>query len=134
VLTIAQAKPHDLYFYAQPTEMLAGDVLPPGVFLNASAVLERQLAAFSLDQWNGTPGQHRFAARLREVFAHLDPQTAEHFPHNWLAFVRREQHAAPSRLRHPLQRGGRAPRPHRGEPARTFNGFFLGDDARAREA
>lgn len=91
VLTIAQGKPHDLYFYAQPTEMIAGDVQPPGVFLNASAVLERQLAAFSLDQWNNTPGQHRFDARLREVFAHLDPPNTERFPHNWLGFVRREQ-------------------------------------------
>ncbi|MBZ0117476.1 MAG: DUF1998 domain-containing protein, partial [Sandaracinaceae bacterium] len=91
VLTIAQGKPHDLYFYAQPTEMIAGDVQPPGVFLNASAVLERQLAAFSLDQWNSSPGQHRFSPRLREVFAHLDPPNEEHFPHNWLAFVRREQ-------------------------------------------
>ncbi len=91
VLTIAQGKPHDLYFYAQPTEMIAGEVQPPGVFLNASAVLERQLAAFSLDQWNSSPGQHRFSPRLREVFAHLDPPSAEHFPHNWLAFVRREQ-------------------------------------------
>ena len=91
VLTIAQGRPHDLYFYAQPTEMLAGEVQPPGVFLNASAVLERQLAAFSLDQWNNAPGQHRFSPRLREVFAHLDAPTDEHFPHNWLSFVRREQ-------------------------------------------
>lgn len=91
VLTIAQGKPHDLYFYAQPTEMLAGEIQPPGVFLNASAVLERQLAAFSLDQWNNSPGQHRFSPRLREVFAHLDESSDEHFPHNWLSFVRREQ-------------------------------------------
>ncbi len=91
VLTIAQGKPHDLYFYAQPSEMIAGEVQPPGVFLNASAVLERQLAAFSLDQWNSSPGQHRFSPRLKEVFAHLDPPSEDHFPHTWLAFVRREQ-------------------------------------------
>jgi DEAD/DEAH box helicase domain-containing protein len=91
VLTIAQAKPHDLYFYAQPTEMLAGDVQPPGVFLNASAVLERQLAAFSLDQWNASPGQHKLSPRLREVFDQLETTNEEHFPHNWLSFVRREQ-------------------------------------------
>jgi len=91
VLTIAQGRPHDLYFYAQPTEMIAGDVQPPGVFLNASAVLERQLAAFSLDQWNNSPGQHHFGHNLREVMGHLDPPNEERFPHNWLAFVRREQ-------------------------------------------
>lgn len=91
VLTIAQARPHDLFFYAQPNEMIAGDVQPPGVFLNASAVLERQLTAYSLDQWTAAPGTHRLAARLREVFGNLESASEEAFPHNWLAFVRREQ-------------------------------------------
>src|SRR5690606_27583358 len=49
--TVAAGRPHDLYFWASPREMLAGHVDSPGVFLNASAVLERQLAAFSFDNW-----------------------------------------------------------------------------------
>ena len=121
VLTIAQARPHDLYFYAQPKEMLAGDVQPPGVFLNASAVLERQLTAFSLDQWNSRSArQHRFAARLREVFAHLDTPSEERFPHNWLAaFVRMRAGAAPPttslRSSTPPRRGRAARRAQRGQ-------------------
>jgi DEAD/DEAH box helicase domain-containing protein len=46
--------PHDLYFFAQPEEMLAGDVTPPGVFLRAAEVLRRQLCAFCLDDWVGS--------------------------------------------------------------------------------
>lgn len=52
VATLASgASPHDLYFYAQPLEMLAGQVVPPGVFLGAAEVLRRQLFAFCLDGW-----------------------------------------------------------------------------------
>ncbi|NOY93750.1 MAG: DEAD/DEAH box helicase [Deltaproteobacteria bacterium] len=94
LLTFAQAKPHDLYFYAEPEEMIAGQVRPPGVFLNASAVLERQLAAFTLDQWNlAGAAKDAIARRLREVFSHLDDEKTDHFPQNWLSFVRGREEA-----------------------------------------
>ena len=56
-VTVATGQPHDLYFYAEPLDMLASRVDPPGVLLNASAVLERQLTAFCLDNWvaDGVP-------------------------------------------------------------------------------
>ena len=50
-LTVATGRPHDLYYYAEPLQMLGTTVAPPGIFLNAPAVLERQLTAFSLDCW-----------------------------------------------------------------------------------
>ncbi len=43
--------PHDLYFFAETNEMLAGEVSPPGVFLQAVEVLRRQLLAYCLDDW-----------------------------------------------------------------------------------
>lgn len=43
--------PHDLYFFAEPEEMLSGDVTPPGIFLQAPEVLRRQLLAFCMDDW-----------------------------------------------------------------------------------
>ena len=46
--------PHDLYFFEQTHEMLAGEVTPPGVFLRAAEVLRRQLFAFCLDDWVGS--------------------------------------------------------------------------------
>ncbi len=48
-VTLANGQPHDLYFYARPEEMLAGRVEPPGCFLDAPAVLERQFTAFCFD-------------------------------------------------------------------------------------
>jgi DEAD/DEAH box helicase domain-containing protein len=43
--------PHDLYFFAETEEMIAGAVAPPGVFLRAAEVLRRQLFAFCMDDW-----------------------------------------------------------------------------------
>ncbi|MBT3222309.1 MAG: hypothetical protein HN348_24820, partial [Proteobacteria bacterium] len=99
LLTIAQGKPHDLYFYAKPEEMVAGQVNPPGVFLNASAVLERQLAAFCLDQWNaeGVP-KDAIPRLLGKVFEHLDDQGKGRFPLNWLDFVGARQDEILSRF------------------------------------
>ena len=50
-LTLADSRPHDLYFHAQPTEMIAGQVLPPGCFLDAPEMLRRQLVAHAMDAW-----------------------------------------------------------------------------------
>ena len=50
-VAIANAKPHDLYFYEDPMEMIAGEVVPPKVFLRASAVLSRQFTAYCMDCW-----------------------------------------------------------------------------------
>ncbi|MEI1456931.1 helicase-related protein, partial [Escherichia coli] len=46
--------PHDLYFFAETEEMIAGEVAPPGVFLKAAEVLRRQLFAFCMDDWVST--------------------------------------------------------------------------------
>ncbi|MDO9224470.1 MAG: DEAD/DEAH box helicase [Pseudomonadota bacterium] len=43
--------PHDLYFFAETEEMIAGEVTPPGVFLQAAEVLRRQLFASCMDDW-----------------------------------------------------------------------------------
>src|SRR5699024_7555580 len=53
-VTVANGRNHDLYFYADPTEMIAGAVHTPGVFLHARAVLERQLVAYCFGAWAAT--------------------------------------------------------------------------------
>ena len=58
-LAVAAARPHDLYFYADPLDMMEGNVQPPKIFLKASAVLERQFVAYCMDSWvkRGVPEQ-----------------------------------------------------------------------------
>lgn len=87
-MAISNARPHDLYFYADPLEMIQGDVQPPKVFLQASAVLERQFTAFCMDSWvehgvqlNDVPD------KLNTILSKLDSKPADMFPFNFIHYV-----------------------------------------------
>jgi len=86
---MAEGRPHDLYFFYEPREMLAGHVEPPGVFLNAPAVLERQLVGFCFDRWIESGIKVTDLPRkINQVLANLARKDAEdRFPHNWFRFV-----------------------------------------------
>lgn len=87
-VAVATGQPHDLYFYAQPEEMIEGEIQPPGVFLRAAAVLERQMTAFCLDRWVETelpPGA--IPSNMRPVLDGLSQSKSKGFPFNFLAFV-----------------------------------------------
>lgn len=87
-VTIAGGKPHDLYFFAEPKEMLAGEVEPPGVFLSAPAVLQRQLTAFCFDSWIAMGvSLTAIPSRLGDVLNGMDSNSAELFPHNYINYV-----------------------------------------------
>lgn len=49
IVSVVNQRPHDLFFYGRPSEMLRGKVDPPGCWLDASAVLVRQYLAFGFD-------------------------------------------------------------------------------------
>jgi DEAD/DEAH box helicase domain-containing protein len=49
VVSVINQRPHDLFFYGRPVEMLRGKVDPPGCWLDASAVLVRQYLAYCFD-------------------------------------------------------------------------------------
>jgi DEAD/DEAH box helicase domain-containing protein len=87
-VAVANARPHDLYFFADPGRMIAGQVDPPGVFLNASAVLERQFAAFCFDRWVETGiKESAIPPQLRHVLSNLEPENPDKFPHSFLRFI-----------------------------------------------
>lgn len=88
-LTVVNARPHDLFFFAEPEEMLQGNVATPGVFLDAAAVLERQLTAYCLDRWvaTGLPAT-AMPGDLRKVLPALKTAGRDQFPFNFLGFVK----------------------------------------------
>ena len=91
LMTMAASRPHDLFFWEEPREMMAGSVDAPGVFLNASAVLERQLTAFTLDCWVRESGKSAaIPGEIRSVFSAIRGQAMSKFPYPWLNYV--EQH------------------------------------------
>jgi DEAD/DEAH box helicase domain-containing protein len=92
-ITLANANAHDLYFYSDPIEMMAGEVEAPGVFLDASAVLERQYTAFCLDQWVKTYAEQAvIPLKLKDVLKTVSKpdKYLNSFPYSFLSEV--EQH------------------------------------------
>lgn len=87
-LAIANARPHDLYFYSDPLDMIAGEVTPPKIFLRASAVLERQFVAFCMDSWvkKGIP-DGAIPDKVGIVLKKLDARPDDMFPFNFLNYV-----------------------------------------------
>ena len=95
VLTVANARPHDLYFYFEPEEMIQGRVETPGCFLNASAVLERQFTAYVFDRWveTGVP-EGALPDELRAVLDAVESgDRTKGFPANLLAFFEQNRTA-----------------------------------------
>lgn len=83
VLTMVTARPHDLYFNSSPTEMLRGEVTPPGCFLDAPEVLMRQLLAHAMDRWARDGGVDKLPPTMK-----LLPRIPKEgsFPHAFYAF------------------------------------------------
>ena len=87
-LAVANARPHDLYFYSDPLDMISGEVTPPKIFLRASAVLERQFVAFCMDSWvkKGIP-DGAIPDKVGVVLKKLDVRPDDMFPFNFLNYV-----------------------------------------------
>jgi len=85
-VAIANARPHDLYFYQDPLEMISGAVEPPKVFLKASAVLARQFTAYCMDCWVKT-GKAEVPDKISSCLAKLDETSKDRFPNNFLYYV-----------------------------------------------
>jgi len=95
VLAVANARPHDLFFYFEPEEMIQGLVETPGCFLNASAVLERQFTAYVFDRWveSGVP-EGALPTEMRVVLDAVETEErSKGFPANLLAFFEQNRTA-----------------------------------------
>lgn len=92
IVAVANAQNHDNYFYAEPEEMIAGAVQPPGVYLEASAVLERQLTAYSFDRWVAAgAAPDVIAPKMVTTLAALHTGDTRRFPHAWRVWVEGRQ-------------------------------------------
>jgi DEAD/DEAH box helicase domain-containing protein len=87
-MAVANARPHDLYFYADPMEMISGAVEPPKIFLRASAVLQRQFVAYCMDCWikRGVP-EKAIPRCVGVCLSKLSHRLKDLFPFNFLNFV-----------------------------------------------
>ncbi|WP_210147840.1 DEAD/DEAH box helicase [Aromatoleum petrolei] len=80
--------PHDLYFFAETEEMIAGDVAPPGVFLRATEVLRRQLFAFCMDDWVASlSNPSALPEKTSQALDSLDANKKDRFPYIFSDYV-----------------------------------------------
>ena len=88
VMTVANGTPHDLFFYADPLKLIAEDVDAPGIYLNASMVLKRQLLAFCFDRWGmAEAGKQVIPKTMQPVLDAVENQNQTRFPYTLLQFI-----------------------------------------------
>lgn len=88
-LTIANGQPHDLYFYANPENMMAGAIEPPAIFLEASMVLRRQLLGFCFDDWGRqSEGKQVIQPSMQAVINAVKEQKITQFPYTLINFIK----------------------------------------------
>ena len=101
--TIVNGTAHDLYFFSEPNEMLQGLVSPPGCYLDAAAILKRQLLAYTIDRWvqSGITAE-ALPRKLKPVLdaveqagkdARGQSTIPDAFPYSWLRWCNSEQTA-----------------------------------------
>lgn len=82
------ASPHDLYFFEETEEMLAGEVAPPGIFLQAADVLRRQMMAFCLDDWVASGiADDALPEKTSDALDAVDKNADGRFPYTFLDHV-----------------------------------------------
>ena len=87
VSAIANGRPHDLYFWSDPLEkMILGGVEPPGFYLDASAILQRQLTAFCMDGWIAS-GTQELPEKFSPVLMAIKKTDQSRFPYTWLNYI-----------------------------------------------
>lgn len=92
-MTICDTSLHAQYFWADPEEMLEAEVNPPGVFLHAPAVLERQLFAFAITRWMGAVDEASVPEEIGEVLRKFEAAkdtgyTSAQFPFGLIDYVK----------------------------------------------
>lgn len=91
-VTFATGNPHDLYYYADPLNMMSGAMAPPGVFLEALAVLERQLTAFCFDNWVASGiDAAAIPGSVRDLLNAIEGEHKAKFPYNLFDFINQHQ-------------------------------------------
>ena len=87
--TIATTSSHDLYFYSEPNEMMQGSIDAPGVYIDASAILQRQFLAFCIDNWVSEEKiEHKdFPHKLYLVLTNIRKANTSSFPYTLFNYI-----------------------------------------------
>jgi DEAD/DEAH box helicase domain-containing protein len=90
LVNFAQKKPHDLFYYGEPRDMMEGEVSTPGCFLEAKDILFRHFFAFCLDTWSTSdPEKNSIPATMLSLkLLTSDIFASEFFMQRVITFIR----------------------------------------------
>jgi DEAD/DEAH box helicase domain-containing protein len=78
IVNFAKSQAHDLFYFKEPLDMMAGEVATPGCYLEAKEILKRHFFAFCIDSWTkSNPSENNipvFLKYLRLETTDLDGQ------------------------------------------------------------
>ena len=86
-ITLVAARSHDLQFWEDPNPMLKGQITPPGLYLEAIAILQRQVAAFSLDRFVAETEMEFGKGKVKGAIKSIDDRNYTEFPYTWFAHL-----------------------------------------------
>jgi len=91
-VTLANASNHDLYFYEEPNELMQGSIDAPGIYIDASAILQRQFLAFCIDNWvsKNHITSRELPHRLNTVLNNVDKSHKDRFPYTLFDFIQKD--------------------------------------------
>lgn len=89
-LVLANARPHDLQFWEDPSPMLKGEVKAPGVYIAAESVLVRQITAFTVDSYVAASPMKGDFGKVSDVRKRREAGHTAGFPMDWLTFTTSE--------------------------------------------
>lgn len=90
IVNFAQSKPHDLFYYQEPSDMMQGEVATPACFLEAKDILFRHFFAFCFDKWSmADPKNNSIPARLIALrLLTADLHSNDFFPNKIISFIK----------------------------------------------
>jgi DEAD/DEAH box helicase domain-containing protein len=90
ITNFAQSKPHDLFYYEEPSDMMEGEIATPACYLEAKDILFRHFFAFCLDNWSGNdPKNHSIPSRLIALrLLTTDLNTTDFFPNRIISYIK----------------------------------------------
>lgn len=90
IVNFVQNKAHDLFYYQEPLDMMAGEVNTPGCYLEAKEILRRHFFAFCIDSWTASaPAKNHIPGFVRYLdLERTDTNSATFFIHQILGFVK----------------------------------------------
>jgi len=100
IFNFAANKPHDLYYYEEPLDMMDGEINTPGCYLDARDILRRHFFAYCIDSWtlqdpqgNAIP---QFVRNLKPATANLDDP--QFFLNRLISYIKTNEQSLLTRL------------------------------------